>query len=199
MPNIMRRLLLPFLLLPALAFAAPPMPATPPSSPKETMQLIKHDANLYRVDDKLYRSEQLSHDDLAAVHQLGIRSVVNLRYFGRKKNQKIFANRPDVALINHPLLTWRVQPRDIARVLWTIEQQQQKGAVLVHCYHGADRTGTIVAMYRIVYHDMPIANALAEMKHERFGYHSIWRNLERLFTEEKVAQVKAELARLRGG
>ena len=163
------------------------------------MQLIKHDANLYRVDDKLYRSEQLSHDDLATVHQLGIRSVVNLRYFGRKKNQKIFANRPDVALINHPLLTWRVQPRDIARVLWTIEQQQQKGAVLVHCYHGADRTETIVAMYRIVYHDMPIADALAEMKHERFGYHSIWRNLERLFTEEKVAQVKAELARLRGG
>ena len=54
-------------------------------------------------------------------------------------------------------------------------------------------------MYRIVYHDMPIADALAEMKHERFGYHSIWRNLERLFTEEKVGKVNAELARLRGG
>ena len=110
------------------------------------MQLIKQDANLYRVDSKLYRSEQLNRDDLATIRQLGIRSVVNLRYFGRHKNQKIFAGHPDIALINRPLLTWRVQPRDIARVLRTIEQQQQQGAVLVHCYHGADRTGTIVAL-----------------------------------------------------
>ena len=198
--NTMRRLLLACLLLPALAVAAPQPPAASLSpSPKAAMQLIKQDANLYRVDSKLYRSEQLNRDDLAAIRQLGIRSVVNLRYFGRHKNQKIFAGHPDIALINRPLLTWRVQPRDIARVLRTIEQQQQRGAVLVHCYHGADRTGTIVAMYRIVYHGLPIADALAEMKHERFGYHSIWRNLERLFTEENVAQVKAELARLRGG
>jgi len=91
------------------------------------MQLIKQDANLYRVDSKLYRSEQLNRDDLAAIRQLGIRSVVNLRYFGRHKNQKIFAGHPDIALINRPLLTWRVQPRDIARVLRTIEQQQQQG------------------------------------------------------------------------
>ena len=56
------------------------MPASaPPSSPKETMQLIKHDANLYRVDSKLYRSEQLNHDDLAAVHQLGIRAILGAR------------------------------------------------------------------------------------------------------------------------
>ena len=83
------------------------------------MQLIKQDANLYRVDSKLYRSEQLNRDDLATIRQLGIRSVVNLRYFGRHKNQKIFAGHPDIALINRPLLTWRVQPRDIARALAT--------------------------------------------------------------------------------
>lgn len=195
----MHQLLLTFLLLPAFALAAPPSPdAAERPAPKETMQLIKPDANLYRVDDKLYRSEQLNHDDIATVHQLGIRSVVNLRYFSRKKDQKIFADSPDVALINHPLLTWRVQPYEIARVLWTIEQQQKTGAVLVHCYHGADRTGVIVAMYRIVYHGLPIAAAREEMMHERFGYHSIWRNLERLFTEENVALVRAELARLRG-
>ena len=87
----MRRFLLACLLLPALVVAAPQPPAaSPPPSPKAAMQLIKQDANLYRVDSKLYRSEQLNRDDLATIRQLGIRSVVNLRYFGRHKNQKIW-------------------------------------------------------------------------------------------------------------
>ena len=161
------------------------------------MQLIKQDANLYRVDSKLYRSEQLNRDDLAAIRQLGIRSVVNLRYFGRHKNQKIFADHPDIALINRPLLTWRVQPRDIARVLRTIEQQQQQGAVLVHCYHGADRTGIVIAFYRMIYQNWTLADAKAEMLQGGFGYHSVWKNLENLFTEETLAEVKTELAALR--
>ena len=159
------------------------------------MQLIKQDANLYRVDSKLYRSEQLNHADLATIHQLGIRSVVNLRYFGRHKNQKIFAGHPDIALINRPLLTWRVQPRDIARVLRTIEQQQQQGAVLVHCYHGEDRTGLTIGLYRILYQNWNTADAEAEMR--RYGYNRIWRNIPRFYKPKKLTAVRRALEELR--
>ena len=41
------------------------------------------------------------------------------------------------------------------------------------------------------------ADAKAEMLQGGFGYHSVWKNLENLFTEETLAEVKTELAALR--
>lgn len=38
----------------------------------------------------------------------------------------------------------------IAEILRTICERQKEGTVLVHCYHGADRTGLVVAMYRVI-------------------------------------------------
>lgn len=29
--------------------------------------------------------------------------------------------------------------------------RDREGAILIHCHHGSDRTGAIVAMYRILY------------------------------------------------
>ena len=157
---------------------------------------VKPDANLYRIDDKLYRSEQPVADDVAALEALGIKSVVNLRFFDRDDNEAILAGR-QIALINRPLLTWRIRLQEIAETLWLIERQQQNGAVLVHCYHGADRTGLISGMYRIVHQGWTIEQAKAEMRQVPYGFHSIWRNIEKLFTEENVAQVKAHLQVLR--
>ena len=68
---------------------------------------------------------------------------------------------------------------------------------LSYCYHGADRTGLIAGMYRIIYQGWPVEEAKAEMQHGPYGYHSIWKNIANLFTEEKVKQVKTHLEALR--
>ena len=39
----------------------------------------------------------------------------------------------------------RSKPAQIVDVLRTIRERQKEGAVLVHCYHGADRTGLVAA------------------------------------------------------
>ena len=96
-----------------------------------------------------------------------------------------------------PLLTWRVRPKDLAAALYQIEQGQKHGAVLVHCYHGADRTGIVIAFYRMIYQNWTLADAKSEMLQGGFGYHSVWKNLENLFTEETLVEVKTELAALR--
>ena len=85
----------------------------------------------------------------------------------------------------------------MAAALYQIEQGQKHGAVLVHCYHGADRTGIVIAFYRMIYQNWTPADAKAEMLQGGFGYHSVWKNLENLFTEETLAEVKTELAALR--
>jgi len=48
----------------------------------------------------------------------------------------------------------------------------------------------MVAMYRIIYHGWSIATAKKEMLQGPYGYHSIWKNLEALFTEETVKEVR---------
>lgn len=157
---------------------------------------VKRDANLYRVDNRLYRSEQLTAADSDAVRRLGIKSVVNLRFFDRNDNETALAGS-GIRLLNRPLLTWRIRPKDIAETLYLIERQQKNGAVLVHCYHGADRTGLIAGMYRIVYQGWTAEAAKREMQQGPYGYHSIWKNIGNLFSDENVAEVKAHLARLR--
>ena len=157
---------------------------------------VKQDANLYRLDDKLYRSEQLTRSDAAAVQSLGIKSVINLRFFDRDDNETALSGS-GISLFNKPLLTWRIKPKHIAETLYLIEQRQKQGPVLIHCYHGADRTGLISGMYRVIYQNWPIEEAKREMQQGPYGYHSIWRNIANMFTEEKVAKVREELARIR--
>mgnify|MGYP000953141514 FL=1 len=161
------------LALPLSAFAADP--ASVPSEKRSRWATpVKQDANLYRIDDKLYRSEQPVADDGDAIEKLGIKSVINLRYFDRNDNDTHLKNR-GLTLLNRPLRSWRIKPEDIAQTLYLIEKQQQQGAVLIHCYHGADRTGLISGMYRIIYQGWTVADAKEEMLHGPYGYHSIWK------------------------
>ena len=155
--------------------------------------LVNAEANLYKVDELLYRSEQLVSEDKAIIKRIPIKSIINLRYFTRSGDRKLFAPSEGVKLINHPLLTWRIKAPEIAQTLKLIRQHQQEGSVLIHCYHGADRTGIMVAMYRIIYQNWSIKDAKHEMLNGPYGYHSVWKNLEALFTEQTVAEVRQHL------
>ena len=193
----MRRLLLCLLAsgLPIACSAAPPDSGNKAVQSERWATPVKHDANLYRIDDKLYRSEQPVAEDGEAIVKLGIQSVINLRFFDRNDDDHLKAY--GLPLLNRPLLSWSIKPKEIAEILYLIEKQQQNGAVLIHCYHGADRTGLIAGMYRIIYQGWPVEEAKAEMQHGPYGYHSIWKNIAKLFTEEKVKQVKTHLEALR--
>lgn len=171
-----------------------PTPLTP--RPDTWASPIKADANLHHVDDNLYRNEQLIDDDKASIEALDIKTIINLRYFDRNDNFEVFANNHNISLINIPILTMKAKPSDIAKVPYAVRGAQPKGTVLVHCYHGADRTGVVMAMYRIIYQNWAIVDAKEEMQRGGYGYHSVWKNLENLISEEGVVQVKAELAKL---
>lgn len=193
----MRRLLLCLLAsgLPIACSSAPPDNGSKAVRSERWATPVKHDANLYRIDDKLYRSEQPVAEDGEAIVKLGIQSVINLRFFDRNDDDHLKAH--GLTLLNRPLLSWSIKPKEIAEILYLIEKQQQNGAVLIHCYHGADRTGLIAGMYRIIYQGWSVDDAKAEMQHGPYGYHSIWKNIANLFTEEKVKQVKMHLEALR--
>ena len=66
--------------------------------------------------------------------------------------------------------------------------------VLVHCLHGSDRTGTMVAIYRIAYGGWSKAQATEEMIIGGFGFHPMWKNLLSYIDELDVNAIKAQVA-----
>lgn len=44
--------------------------------------------------------------------------------------------------------------------------------ILVHCWHGADRTGAVVALYRMVVQGWSRERAIGEMLRPEFGHHA---------------------------
>lgn len=156
---------------------------------------VEESVNLYQVDKQLFRSEQLTAKDYPLLKQHNVQTIVNLRFFDRNDDQQAFG-KTDLTLINTPLISWAISPEEVADVLWQIRQAQQKGAVLVHCYHGADRTGLISAMYRVIYQGWSLEEAKREMMQGPYGFHSIWKNMPNFFTVDNVKAIQQRLAEL---
>ena len=57
----------------------------------------------------------------------------------------------------------------------------------------SDRTGMMVAIYRIVVQNWDKETALAEMAQGGYGFHTIWSNLQGYITHLDVAQIKQQV------
>ena len=166
----------------------------------EQAKLINQDANLYQVTPHLFRSEQLREADVPLLKSNHIDAILSLRFFGQDEDQELLApviEDANIALYNQPLKSWHVTPKEVAEALYKINTlEAQNKRVLVHCYHGADRTGIIIAMYRVVEQGWSIDDAKREMTQGGFGYQPIWINLPHMLNPVTVAQVRQELVKL---
>ncbi len=131
--------------------------------------------NLNHVSGNFYRSAQPEAGGFKFLAKdPGIMTVVSLRAF---HTDKALLKGTGIKLIRVPIFTWHIETEDVVRALAAIRQSEAKGPVLLHCQHGADRTGLITAMYRVLYQNWPKEDAIDEMEHGKFGYHAIWGNI----------------------
>ena len=63
--------------------------------------------------------------------------------------------------------------------------------VFVHCQHGADRTGTMCAIYRLVEQGWSKDEAIREITDGGYGFHSVWQNLIKYLRNLDVKAIKA--------
>ena len=130
--------------------------------------------NLYRVTPSFYRSARLKPDNVSLLKLLGIRTVVSLRAFHSDK--PVLANS-NIRMVRIPINTWSISDREVALALRAIRDAESQGPVLLHCLHGADRTGLVTAMYRILYQGWSREQALDELRNGGYGYHALWQNI----------------------
>ncbi len=105
--------------------------------------------------------------------KLGIRTVVSLRAFHSDREEL-----GDTGLgYEHLFLkTWHPEEEDVLRFL-RIVTDPKRVPVLLHCQHGADRTGMMCAIYRIVVQGWTKEEAVREMTTGDFGFHAVWKSL----------------------
>jgi protein tyrosine/serine phosphatase len=130
--------------------------------------------NLHRITPTLYRSAQPGVEGVAALRALGVKTVVSLRAFNA--DDLVFRNA-GLRLVRVPINTWHIRDRHVLRALAEIRAAERDGPVLLHCLHGADRTGVVSALYRMAVQGWDKDRARREMFHGGFGYHTLWRNI----------------------
>lgn len=130
----------------------------------------RHVENFHRISKDLYRSGQPDDEEgFSEVESLGIRSVLNLREY---HNDTDDARHTRLHLMAYPVAAGKVTEADVENCLRLLQQAPKP--VLVHCWHGSDRTGIIVAAYRIVYQGWSVAAAEKEFTDDTYGHHEFW-------------------------
>lgn len=150
--------------------------------------------NLHKVSDQLYRGAQPSEGGLKILSELGIKTVINLR--GADDQARLEEKEAQSAGLRYfnvemPGLS---APSDeqVARVMAIINNPDNQ-PVFIHCKRGSDRTGTIVAIYRISHDGWTDNRAIGEarthgMSWAEFGMRSYISNYYGRQTKEKATQ-----------
>lgn len=159
--------------------------------PAQWGSMLEKQSNFYQISPLVFRSEQPNAELLPLLKAQNIHTVINLRSGNADEN---ILPAQDFKQVHVPIHTWAMSRDDLLQVMQSIQQaQMNQQKVLIHCYHGSDRTGASIAMYRIIFEGWNTADALNEMKHGGYGFHPIWINIEKLFRPENIKWILQQL------
>jgi protein tyrosine phosphatase (PTP) superfamily phosphohydrolase (DUF442 family) len=130
---------------------------------------LKGVGNFAEVTPNLYRGGQPKQEGLESLAKMGVNTIVDVRLTGADK-ERAAAKKLGMDLI--PLPWHCLFPKDdpIARFLGYLREHPEK-KVFVHCRYGDDRTGMMIAAYRMAVEGWTAEEARSEMN--AFGFHKV--------------------------
>lgn len=144
--------------------------------------------NLHQVSPALYRSAQPSARGMKELEAMGIRTIVNLRSFHSDRDE---LKSTRLRYQHLTMKAWHPEHKEAVKFL-RIATDPKNTPVLVHCQHGADRTGALCAIYRVAVEDWTKEAALWEMTRGGYGFHAVWQNLPTWIEKLDVEQLRKE-------
>lgn len=149
--------------------------ATQPGAPYPEKQAgVPHGIqNFGQVTPTLYRGAQPTYDGYRELKGLGVEVVVSFR---EEKGENAHERRAVEALgmrfVSIPWNAFRTPTDNQVRGFLEVFRANPGKKIFVHCQQGRDRTGTMVAVYRIASQHWCTDSAVNEMR--AFHYHHFW-------------------------
>ena len=144
--------------------------------------------NLYRIETGLYRSAQPTGDGFRELEALGIKSVLSVS----GEDDSAAARGTKLKTFHVPMTALGLLDGRVLEALKILSDPANRPLV-IHCQHGADRTGAIVALYRVLVQGWDKAEAVREMNEGGFHHSSLWRNLDRYVLGADVVSLRGKL------
>ncbi len=127
-----------------------------------------HIGNFEQINQGVLRGAAPSDQDIRALASSGVRTIVNLRMGGAASaREERLAKELGVEYIHVPMGFSKPSSDKLKTVLQTLVDKE-KQPVFVHCRQGADRTGIVIAMYRMLVDRWDFDAAYIEMRHHHF-------------------------------
>jgi tyrosine-protein phosphatase SIW14 len=128
--------------------------------------------NFYKINDSVYRSMQPSETSFQYLSNVGIKSILNLREI-HSDSKKI----KNLNLKNYHVPMNAANFNDVEIIAALKIMKNCPKPVVVHCKHGSDRTGVVIAMYRIVFENWEKQKAIEELTTGGYGFHLMYKNI----------------------
>lgn len=129
--------------------------------------------NFHEVHPWLFRGGQPNQEGLHQLYDMGVRTVIDLRSDPNQiASEQQLCQAHGIKFVSIPMLSSRApSQQDINTFLATVDgahKSSDSGAVYVHCHHGSDRTGAMIALYRMRRDNYTYGQARSEMM--RYGF-----------------------------
>ena len=149
----------------------PSQPVLPdgPATKKETLVGVR---NFGKVSSTMYRGGRPTEEGFESLAKLGVKVVVDVRG-GPSDSERKRVTKLGMQYVSIPWRCFHPQDQRIARFLAVVRENRGK-KVFVHCRLGDDRTGLMIATYRMAVQGWTADEAMKEMRAYGFSW---WHHL----------------------
>jgi len=122
--------------------------------------------NFKIVNDRILRGGQPSDDGFKKLAERGVKTVVDLRWINEHSipHEKEIVEADGMRFISVPMKGLSAPTQEQMTKVLSILEDSNSWPVFIHCRRGSDRTGTVLACYRISHDHWQNQKALEEAK-----------------------------------
>lgn len=124
--------------------------------------------NFGQMDDRFYRGARPKENDLKALAEMGIKTVIDLTDNSREYEQPA-VEAAGLRYVNIPMVDKSYPSIEQVNEFLKVVNDPETGKFFVHCAGGRHRTGVVGAVYRFNHDGWNLEQVLAEMNQYDFG------------------------------
>lgn len=142
--------------------------------------------NFHKISSDVFRSEQPSAKQMQYLDKLGFKTVINLRLWHNDQDE---IKNTGISEVWIKLRAGNIIDEKVIEILQAIRKSPKP--ILIHCWHGSDRTGVIIAMYRLVFQNWTKEQAINELMQPEFGHHyNVYPNIVRYIENVDIEKIR---------